>query len=1108
MGVFRGEGGTGDATTDATASQVAIDAQTATTKANEAANSATTASTKASEAATSATNAASSASTASTQATIATTSASAASSSATAAAISRSNASSSETAAGVSAGSATAAKVAAETAKTAAETAETNAASSATTATTKASEASTSASNAASSATAAASSATASANSATAAAASATTAQNAKEAIDGLYLGIATSNPTVDGNGNAVTAGDWYFNTSDNTTRIYDGSNWNTVNPDLVGDSSPQLGGNLDLNSRDITGTGNVNITGNISLSGTVDGRDVATDGTKLDGIEASATADQTASEIRTLVESASDSNVFTDADHTKLNGIEDSATADQTASEIRTLVESATDSNVFTDADHTKLNGIEASADVTDTTNVVAALTAGTNVSIASDGTISSTDTNTQLSNEQVQDIVGAMVTGNTESGITVTYQDSDGTLDFSVASQTDNNFTNADHTKLDGIEASADVTDTTNVVAALTAGTNITTGDHIISESGTPQLILKDSGNGGGGGASGKIIFNNTGGDAIGIGYTGDSTADSDLIISTNAGGTYGGYLGLDANAITDAQADIILEPKTNVVIPTGNVLVGTTETDIGFTDSGAGVSATPDGYVQVARSSANELLYLNKLDNDGDIIRFSKDGVEFGTISLSSSDNLSIAGTTADHAGLIFGTHVIYPLEAGSLANGTIAFGDSSYRLKDIYSNGLDITSSASNGFNIVATDTAPDTAFNAMKLDYNISGSGATTNDRNHIGLNIDVDSSATGGDTNHEHRIYGVYTAVTASGDSDLIYGNYSLARADNFGSSNQVTNIRSTVGISQAHQDAGTVSNNIGTFGQGTNLTSSSGIVTHTYGLYGLALAQSTSSQSSTGYSAIFGIAQVTNTNTSDISQLNGVRAEIQLDNKTTSAITISNAYVVRAEYDENDSDDASYTVTNGYLFYGNYSGTQPTNAYGVYIVDAVRNYFAGYITTGDGSVSAPSYSFNGDTNTGMFSPADHTLGWATNGAEEMRLTSGGDLHVDGNVIAYSTTISDRRLKSDITNISNALDKVGQINGVTFVRDHNGEKAAGVVAQEIIEVLPEAVKSQALPLQTGDNESEYYVVEYDAVTGLLVEAVKELKARVEALESQ
>ena len=61
-------------------------------------------------------------------------------------------------------------------------------------------------------------------------------------------------------------------------------------------------------------------------------------------------------------------------ADKTKMDGIEASATADQTASEIRTLVESASDSNVFTDADHTKLNAIEASADVTDTTNVTAA--------------------------------------------------------------------------------------------------------------------------------------------------------------------------------------------------------------------------------------------------------------------------------------------------------------------------------------------------------------------------------------------------------------------------------------------------------------------------------------------------------------------------------------------------------------------------------------------------------------------------------------------------------------------------------------------------------------------------------------------------------------
>tara|TARA_R110002126_G_scaffold46458_7_gene130742 strand:+ start:113 stop:1198 length:1086 start_codon:yes stop_codon:yes gene_type:complete len=61
-------------------------------------------------------------------------------------------------------------------------------------------------------------------------------------------------------------------------------------------------------------------------------------------------------------------------ADKTKLDGIEASATADQTDAEIRAAVEAATDSNVFTDTDHSKLNAIEASADVTDATNVDAA--------------------------------------------------------------------------------------------------------------------------------------------------------------------------------------------------------------------------------------------------------------------------------------------------------------------------------------------------------------------------------------------------------------------------------------------------------------------------------------------------------------------------------------------------------------------------------------------------------------------------------------------------------------------------------------------------------------------------------------------------------------
>ena len=83
----------------------------------------------------------------------------------------------------------------------------------------------------------------------------------------------------------------------------------------------------------------------------------------KLDAIEANATADQTDAQIRAAVEAATDSNVFTDADHSKLDAIEANATADQTASEIKTAYESNSDTNAFTDADHSKLDGIATSA-------------------------------------------------------------------------------------------------------------------------------------------------------------------------------------------------------------------------------------------------------------------------------------------------------------------------------------------------------------------------------------------------------------------------------------------------------------------------------------------------------------------------------------------------------------------------------------------------------------------------------------------------------------------------------------------------------------------------------------------------------------------------
>ena len=133
--------------------------------------------------------------------------------------------------------------------------------------------------------------------------------------------------------------------------------------------------GNQNVSTTGTAATGALTVTGNITVSGTVDGRDVATDGSKLDGIDVGAKDDQTAAEIRVLVEAATDSNVFTDADHSKLNNIEPNATADQTNAEIKTAYEANADTNEFSDAEQSKLANIETGATADQTASEIKTL-------------------------------------------------------------------------------------------------------------------------------------------------------------------------------------------------------------------------------------------------------------------------------------------------------------------------------------------------------------------------------------------------------------------------------------------------------------------------------------------------------------------------------------------------------------------------------------------------------------------------------------------------------------------------------------------------------------------------------------------------------------
>ena len=123
-------------------------------------------------------------------------------------------------------------------------------------------------------------------------------------------------------------------------------------------------------------------------------------------------------------------------------------------------------------------------------------------------------------------------------------------------------------------------------------------------------------------------------------------------------------------------------------------------------------------------------------------------------------------------------------------------------------------------------------------------------------------------------------------------------------------------------------------------------------------------------------------------------------------------------------------------------------------------------------------------------------------FGFFLDGGERFRMENGGDIHCDGSVVAYSATVSDKNLKSAISVVGNALDKVSQLNGVEFTRKDSGVRSAGVIAQEVEKVLPQAVVERRLPLHTG-TEEVFKTVEYDALHSLYIEAIKELKGIVE-----
>jgi hypothetical protein len=165
------------------------------------------------------------------------------------------------------------------------------------------------------------------------------------------------------------------------------------------------------------------------------------------------------------------------------------------------------------------------------------------------------------------------------------------------------------------------------------------------------------------------------------------------------------------------------------------------------------------------------------------------------------------------------------------------------------------------------------------------------------------------------------------------------------------------------------------------------------------------------------------------------------------------------------------------------------------------------------------GSIITGSITGNAGTVTnGVYTTGNQTIGGVKTFSSDVQIFSlgvgtpatstAGEIRATNNITAY---FSDDRLKTKLGPIEHALEKLNTLNGFYFIENEtakslgysNDKVQVGVSAQEVLNVLPEVVTDA--PINVNVSNADYKTVKYEKLIPLLIEAVKELTKRVDAL---
>jgi hypothetical protein len=258
------------------------------------------------------------------------------------------------------------------------------------------------------------------------------------------------------------------------------------------------------------------------------------------------------------------------------------------------------------------------------------------------------------------------------------------------------------------------------------------------------------------------------------------------------------------------------------------------------------------------------------------------------------------------------------------------------------------------------------------------------------------------------------------------------------------------------------------------------------------------------------------GIKTQLNTNTviSGSSQVNAdsitnfdvnVKDKLNVDGVISGSIQIlGGTNIVSASTDSNTID---FTITNGNITANLIGGVVSGSSQVVGILSSLNSFTSSIDTTiktklnVDGVISGSSQILEGST---IHSSSVGNYQFNSIGVNITSTGVAGEIVATGDITAYYS--SDIRLKENITPIPNALEKVNQISGNTYdwkegydeFHSHKGNDV-GVIAQEIEQILPQIVTNR---------DNGYKAVQYEKMIPLLIEAIKELSAKVDRLENK